>query len=162
MDTPNARRRLWLCLWALVCLPVYLPAVDSARSMVLPAGSTGASAFVFLRSNAGRAPAVFGEDRFAGVGSWDARPGHAKAEPQVAKLPKAPVRRAPRPYRANPKSSPRDGATMEDLAQLARLDEDDWKAIGAIVLIALVIVGGVWLFEAKKKRRQRAGAGQAS
>ena len=47
---------------------------------------------------------------------------------------------------------------MEDLAQLARLDEDDWKAIGAIVLIALVIVGGVWLFQAKKKRRQRAGA----
>lgn len=45
---------------------------------------------------------------------------------------------------------------MEDLAQLARLDEDDWKAIGVIALIVLIVVGGVWLFQAKKKRRQRA------
>ena len=45
---------------------------------------------------------------------------------------------------------------MEGLAQLARSDEDDLKAIGVIALIVLIVVGGVWLFQAKKKRRQRA------
>jgi hypothetical protein len=49
---------------------------------------------------------------------------------------------------------------MESVGQLARLDEDDWKALGVILLIALVVVGGVWLFQAKKKRSQRAGAMQ--
>jgi hypothetical protein len=84
----------------------------------------------------------------------------AKVEPQVAKLPKVPARRVPRPYRANPKSSPREGSTLDDVGQLAALDADGWKVMGVLLLGGLVVFGLVWLFQAKKKRRQRAAAGQ--
>lgn len=94
----------------------------------------------------------------ARVSASAASAGLSKAEPQIAKLPKVPARKVPRPYRANPKSSPHEGAAMEDLAKVVRSDEDDLKAIGVIALIVFVVVGGVWLFQAKIKRRQRAGA----
>lgn len=152
MDTPAASRPFCLILWALLCLQGAALAGDDARTKVAFIDGPRISPVEVVGSRAH--PIAIS----ARACAWAASAGHAKVEPQVAKFPKVPARKVPRPYRANPKSSPRDGATMEDLAQLARLDEDDWKAIGAIVLIALVIVGGVWLFQAKKKRRQRAGA----
>ena len=155
MDTPAASRRLCLFLWALLCLQTSVLAGDGARSKVALIDGLKTSPVRVVGSSP--LPVVVSARAY----SWAASAGHVKVEPQVAKFPKVPARKVPRPYRANPKSSPREGATMEDLAQLARLDEDDWKAIGAIVLIALVIVGGVWLFQAKKKRRQRAATVQA-
>jgi cbb3-type cytochrome oxidase subunit 3 len=43
---------------------------------------------------------------------------------------------------------------------LATLDADGWKVMGVLLLTALVIGGLIWLFRAKKKRRQRAGTVQ--
>ena len=150
MATPAAIRRLYLFLWALLCLQTSVRAGDGVRSKVAFIDGPRISPVEVVGSS--HHPVVVS----ARACAWAASAGHAKVEPQVAKFPKVPARKVPRPYRANPKSSPRDGATMEDLAQLARLDEDDWKAIGVIVLTTLVIVGGVWLFQSKKKRRQRA------
>lgn len=155
MDTPAASRPFCLILWALLCLQGAALAGDVARTKVAfidgprtsPDGVVGSSPHPVVVS--------------ARASAWAASAGLSKVEPQVAKLPKVPARKVPRPYRANPKSSPREGATMEDLAQLARSDEDDLKTIGVIALIVFVVVGGVWLFQAKKKRRQRAGAVQA-
>lgn len=155
MVTPAASRRFCLFLWALLCLQGAALAGDVTRTKVAFIDGLKTSPVRVVGSSA-RSVAVS-----ARACAWAASAGLAKVEPQVAKFPKVPARKVPRPYRANPKSSPRDGATMEDLAQLARLDEDDWKAIGVIVLIALVIVGGVWLFQSKKKRRQRAATVQA-
>ncbi len=154
MDTPSASRRFRLWLWALLCLPGPALAGDFALSKAASIGGPHASSGAVV----GAIPQPFAGGTLAR--SWAAGAGLATAEPQVAKLPKAPARRAPRPYRANPKSSPRDGGTMESVGQLARLDEDDWKALGVMLVIALVVVGGVWLFQTKKKRSQRAGAMQ--
>ena len=156
MVAPAASRRFCLFLWALLCLQTSVRAGDDVRSKVAFIDGPRISPVEVVGSS--HHPVVVS----ARACAWAASAGHAKVEPQVAKFPKAPARKVPRPYRANPKSSPRDGATMEGLAQLARTDEDDLKTIGVIALIVLVVVGGVWLFQAKKKRRQRAGAGQAS
>ena len=154
MDTPAASRRFCLWLWALLCLSGPALAGDFARSKAAFIGGSPASSGAVV----GTLPRPFAGGTLART--WADGAGLATVEPQVAKLPKIPARRVPRPYRANPKSSPRDGGTMESVGQLARLDEDDWKALGVILLIALVVVGGVWLFQAKKKRSQRAGAMQ--
>lgn len=149
MDTPAASRRLCLFLWALLCLQTSVLAGDVTRTKVAFIDGLKTSPVRVVGSSPH--PVVVS----ARACAWAASAGLAKVEPQVAKFPKVPARKVPRPYRANPKSSPREGATMEGLAQLARSDEDDLKAIGVIALIVLIVVGGVWLFQAKKKRRQR-------
>jgi hypothetical protein len=154
MDTPAASRRFCLFLWALLCLQAPALAGDVARSKFALIGGhqmssvevVGSTSHPFEVGNWSR--------------SWDARAGRVQVEPQVAKFPKVPARRVPGPYRANPKSSPREGSTLDDVGHLATLDADGWKVMGVLLLTALVIGGLIWLFRAKKKRRQRAGTVQ--
>jgi hypothetical protein len=138
----------------LLCLQGPALAGDDARSKVAFIGGPHASSGDVV----GSTPHPFVGGTLACSLASSAR--LAKVEPQVAKLPKVPARRAPRPYRANPKSSPREGNTLDDVGQLAALDADGWKVMGVLLLGGLVVFGLVWLFRAKKKRRQRAAAGQ--
>ncbi len=71
-------------------------------------------------------------------------------EPKMAR----PIRPFPsRPYRARPKSSPRNGAAAGVPDELAKLDEDEWKWVGGAFL-GLVIIGSLYgIISANRKRR---------
>ena len=66
-----------------------------------------------------------------------------------------PIRPFPsRPYRAKPKSSPRDGAALGALGEMRDADKDDWKVIGGIVLALVIGFTLYGIYSAKKRRRQ--------
>ena len=65
-----------------------------------------------------------------------------------------PIRPFPsRPYRAKPKSSPRDGAALGALGEMRDADKDDWKVIGGVGLAVFIGFTLYGIYSAKKSRR---------